>query len=85
MTDSNGYRASPDVIELSLSQHDQVKQLLAKVHADLEAKFDEFRRAVLRNAEDEEDEEFPLLRQGTPDDQLVKIADDVITAQAEIG
>jgi hemerythrin superfamily protein len=71
-----------------MAEENEAKEVLASlekmdVHsAEFTAKFSEFRQSVLEHADAEEREEFPLLRQNTDEDALVKARDRVKRAEA---
>jgi len=77
-----------DVAEGRMHEENEAKEVLANLEkmdvtsAEFTATFTEFRSSVLAHAEAEEREEFPLLRQNTDADALVKARDRVKRAEA---
>jgi hemerythrin superfamily protein len=76
------------VAEGRMHEENEAKEVLASLEkmdvgsAEFTAKFSEFRQSVLDHAGAEERDEFPLLRQNTDEDALVKARDRVKRAEA---
>jgi hemerythrin superfamily protein len=77
-----------DVAAGRMHEENEAKEVLAALEkmdvagAEFTARFSEFRRSVLEHAEAEETQEFPLLRQNTDPEALVKARDRVKRAEA---
>jgi hemerythrin superfamily protein len=77
-----------EVAQGRMDEENEAKEVLAdleKMDVDSPAftqRFTEFRRSVLEHAEHEETQEFPLLRQNTDPEALVKARDRVKRAEA---
>jgi hemerythrin superfamily protein len=71
-----------------MDEENEAKEVLAALEkldvdsTEFTQKFAEFRQAVLDHAQAEETQEFPLLRQNTDEDALVKARDHVKRAEA---
>jgi hemerythrin superfamily protein len=76
------------VAEGRMKEENEAKEVLAKLEkmdvesAEFTATFQQFRQSVLEHAGAEEREEFPLLRQNTDEEALVKARDRVKRAEA---
>jgi hemerythrin superfamily protein len=76
------------VAEGRMEEENEAKEVLAKLEkmdvdsAEFTSTFQEFRQSVLEHAAAEERDEFPLLRQNTDADALVKARDRVKRAEA---
>jgi hemerythrin superfamily protein len=77
-----------EVAEGRMHEENEAKEVLASLEEmdvsspEFTAKFSEFRQSVLDHAEAEERDEFPLLRQNTDPEALVKARDRVKRAEA---
>ena len=83
-------RKAPGGIEVAegrMNEENEAKEVLASLEkmdvtsAEFTAKFSEFRQSVLDHAQAEETQEFPLLRQNTDPEALVKARDRVRRAE----
>jgi hemerythrin superfamily protein len=76
------------VAEGRMAEENEAKKVLAELEkldvgsAEFTQEFTRFRQSVLDHAEAEEREEFPLLRQNTDEDALIKARDRVKRAEA---
>jgi hypothetical protein len=76
-----------EVAQARLAEEQEADDAIAELtrlgtdHADFDAKFEEFRQAVLEHATREENEEFPRLRKGLTAEKLHAMADEFYTAQ----
>jgi hemerythrin superfamily protein len=80
-----------DIASALLAEEQDADEALAQLSAlgttdgDFDARFAEFRAAVLAHAEHEEQEEFPALRASLAPEQLVSLGAKLLSADAQAG